>query len=335
MRHHIVAQVNPIQIRKNHNGISSITAAIVVIAILVVGIAAGLSVTQFTNQDGPSSQHSSSIDSSISTITTRSSQDASTSTFGSSSSTSNFVSESSDSTSSSSSRTLANGSNYSIFLTNDSSRAGYEAIIDSNYSLVSINASWVVPFANCNNVSANQQQVSSMWIGIEDDRTNELEQIATNTGCIGQTPSYDAEYEFFPELPIYLGQVSAGDLIRASVYYSLSTKNYTLTISDQTEEWTKSATGSGGGDYQADWVVEDPQGPQGYFLLSNFGSVTFFNCTMTVVNSTGRVVLAPIDYHDYLIESNLIGISDSKMLASVSPLSYGGTSFTATWENSE
>lgn len=347
--------------------ISTLSGTVIVIAIMVAGIAIGFTVL-FSNNNGStavppylkgsstpiSSLSSTSFASSASTGTPQTNLPGSSSTYTSSSFISSSIFSSSSSTSSLSASTtatsttagtkVANETDYTFFNTNDTTRAEYAAVPsfecgvrychNSNYSLLSVSASWIVPKASCNNVSGTQEQIASIWAGIEDNgHTNDLEQIGTSTGCIGQTPYYNAWYEFFPAIPIYIQNINAGERIFAQVSFSQSSsKNYTLTISDKTKGWTKTFTGSGGRNYEADWAVERPGG--GVLPLTDFGSVTFANCTMDVLSPNAMSILVPVLYHDYVIRSNLTN-RDYHLLALTSDLTNDGTSFTVTWQNSQ
>ena len=372
--------------------ISTLSGTVIVIAIIVAGIATGLTVlfsnneggtaippylkgsstpisslsstsassastgTPQTNLPGSSSTYtrSSFIRSSVSSFSqnttslnsvSTSSVASSSSIFSSSSSTSSLSSSTTTTTSTTTGTKVANETDYTLFNTNDTTRAEYAAVPsfecgvrychNSNYSLLSVSASWIVPKASCHNVSGTQEEIASIWVGIEDNgHTNDLEQIGTSTGCLGQTPYYNAWYEFFPAIPIYIQNINAGERIFAQVSFSQSSsKNYTLTISDKTKGWTKTFIGSGGGNYEADWAVERPGG--GVFPLTDFGSMTFTNCTMDVLSPNGMSILAPVLYHDYVIRSNLTNHDYSHILALTSDLTNDGTAFTVTWQNSQ
>ncbi len=235
--------------------------------------------------------------------------------------------------------TVTNESAYTVYKTNQTDLAGYEVVpsfANSNYTLMSVSASWIVTEVNCSGVPPNQEEdAAAMWVGIGDYKTNDLEQIGTGSACIGTRPDYSAWYEFFPAISIYIGTVNAGDVIDARVSYTPSSggANFTLSLSDQTEGWSKNYSGSGGGTYVADWAVER-QG-NGISPLANFGVFNFTNCRMTVTDPSGALLSTPIDYHDYVIQATLVSKDYTRTLASVSWLSQRGTAFAVTWENSQ
>lgn len=330
------------------SGITQLSAVVVVIAIMVAGIAIGLTVLFGNNGNsvppylkGTSSITSISSSRSTSFQSTGTDSDSTTtssSLIQSSLSSSSSISTTRSSTTSTSSSTSAStttitgGSDYTIFKTSQPDRAGYEVAPNSGYSLLSLSASWIVPAASCNGVPSGQRQYSYMWVGIEDSgHTNDLEQTGTTTNCVGSSPSYFAWIDFYPSTMIIIDKtILPGDLIQAQVYYSLEPSTYTLTISDQSQGWTKTLTGSGGNNYQADWVVEDPAG----YPLTNFGSVTFSSCTMTLGHN-GIIIDSPIAYHDYIVEATLVSSDYTRPLASTSNITGDSTSFTITWQSSQ
>ncbi|MBV8905823.1 MAG: hypothetical protein JOZ22_19490, partial [Acidobacteriia bacterium] len=71
--------------------------------------------------------------------------------------------------------------------------SGY-AVLGSSFT--SAAGSWVVPAAVCYAVSGDQY--SSFWVGLDGYESNTVEQIGTDSDCVGTTPIYYAWYEFYP-----------------------------------------------------------------------------------------------------------------------------------------
>jgi hypothetical protein len=118
-------------------------------------------------------------------------------------------------------------------------------------------------------------------------------------------------------------------------YTPSSNYNYTLTIMDQTQRWSKSVAGTGGGNIEPEWIVEAPVNAQGEpYPLANFGNVTFSSCSMTVLNN-GIATTSPITNEDFVYPLEMFNGSTENTLATTSDLSNGGTSFTVTWNNSQ
>ena len=287
----------------------------------------GSTTTSLTSSSTISSTSSSFQSTSDTTIGT----DSTSSSSGISLSTSSSISTS---VSTSTSTTITTGTGYTIMQINDHSRAGYEAALNQGYGLKVVSASWIVPSASCNGGTSNEL-FSFMWVGIED--FTKIEQIGTRSDCFGSNPTYFAWYEFWPTQAnsVTINQVSPGDQIQAQVSYSISTSIYTLTISDQTQRWTKTFSGSGGQNLEPDWIVEAPVDSSGQqYPLADFGSVTFSSCSMTLIHN-GQIIMAPITYNDQVFQVTMFDGNTNRILASPSSLSSDGTSFTVTWENSQ
>jgi hypothetical protein len=234
--------------------------------------------------------------------------------------------------------TVAIGTNYSIgSLIEYPSYAGYQAYPDQpDNSVLSVNASWQVPAANCTEVTKNIHALSAAWVGMFDFRN--LEQIGTESNCFGNYPSYVAWYEFWPAQEyvqtINRYNVNAGDVMSAQVSYTPSSSfNYTLTITDQTQGWSVTANGTGGGNIEAEWIVEAPTNTQGEpYPLANFGSVVFFSCSMTVLYN-GEATTSPITNEDNVYPIEMVNGATGDTLATILNLLSDGTGFEVTWQN--
>lgn len=316
-----------------------------IVAILIVGIAAGLTVlgigANHSSNTGSSSLSASIFDSS-SSIASLSSYSTTTNSYSVSSissssslstySNSQVTSSSSDSLSSSltTSSTTSTSNNYYIIQQNQEYFAGFVAHSFSS-SVTYVSATWTVPAGDCNGAPKNQYYpAAAMWIGIGDSRT--VEQIGTDTDCQLGSPAYYALYDFYPSSgdfggSTFINNVLPGDLMEASVSYS-SASSYTLTISDKNAGWKHSFTGSGGNDWYAEWIVEAIHSP-GFEPLTNFGSVTFNSCTMTQLVSESPVS-GPITNYAAVYQYTMVDQSGNVMVTTSNP-SNGGTSFTVTW----
>jgi hypothetical protein len=330
----------------NLNGVSSATAIIVVISILVVGIAAGLTVlnggkTFHSSSTGtgprpsssstisPTTSQSSSTSSSLSSFFT---QDDSTSTSISSETSSSVVTSNSYSTTSesSTSSTSSSSSESNIIRANDSLYAGYDSL-DYSGEVINVTGSWTVPSANCAGApkDINDYPAAPVWIGISDGGT--IEQIGTDTDCAYGSPNYFSWFEFYPSGPIFIDSVAPGDFMTAFVSSKLSSNPiYTLTIFDKTAGWTRTFTGNGGEPQQALWIVEQLHEPT--IPLTDFGKVTFISSSMTQ-NSSGRIITGPITSNAAVREYTIIDGSGN-VVAAPSNLSNDDTSFTVSWVSS-
>jgi hypothetical protein len=206
--------------------------------------------------------------------------------------------------------------------------AGYVATSDT-YSAAS--ASWTVPKTNCGNFPTGDAASSSAtWVGIDGSGNGTVEQIGTDSDCASFAEEYHAWWQMYPSPPHYIGipgtqdTVAAGDVMRARVTSTGTPGTYTLTISDDTKNWSYSTTQSNsaatGG--SAECIEEQPDALS--IPLSNFGSVTFRQCEFT--GSDG--VAEPVWDHP---SQALNMVSGGTTKATVSSLSNDGKDFTVTW----
>jgi hypothetical protein len=152
--------------------------------------------------------------------------------------------------------------------------SGYAAAGQAG-TFTSVSSSWTQPAVTC----GPQQTFSSFWVGLDGDGTQSVEQTGTEADCNGGAPAYQGWWEMFPAAPVFYNQpVKPGDAMSASV-----TANgggaFTLTLSDQTENWTQttqqtSQTAQLG---SAEVIAEAPSSQNGVLPLSNFGTVNFTN----------------------------------------------------------
>jgi hypothetical protein len=150
--------------------------------------------------------------------------------------------------------------------------AGYAAAGQAG-TFTSVSSSWTQPAVTC----GTQQTFSSFWVGLDGDGTQSVEQTGTEADCSGGVAAYQGWWEMFPAAPVFYNEpVKPGDAMSASV-----TANgggaFTLTLSDQTENWTQttqqaSQTAQLG---SAEVIAEAPSSQNGVLPLSNFGTVNF------------------------------------------------------------
>lgn len=196
--------------------------------------------------------------------------------------------------------------------------------------MMGVQGSWLVPAASCSNVASNAWYSSSIWVGIDGGGT--VEQTGTEADCHGTTPTYYAWYEFYPSNIVIINlSVYAGDAISANVSFNHTSAIYTLTLIDKTQGWSKTITGTGGNDVNADWFVESPEYEAN--PLTDFGTVTFSSCVMTLSESNGETIIGPIANDAAVYQITMV--KGSTVLASPSSLSDRGNSFTVTWQNSQ
>jgi hypothetical protein len=215
---------------------------------------------------------------------------------------------------------IANGTvhNLHIHLRNSSSSnwAGYAA---TGGSFTSISASWVQPSVSCGSATT----YSSFWVGIDGDGSNSVEQTGTEADCSGGQAVYSSWYEMYPKYPVnWSATVRPGDHFTAKVVYNGS-GSFTMTLTNVTEGWTRSATKSysAAQRYSAEVIAEAPSSSSGVLPLSDFGTVNF---SASLANGQALGNYGPD-------QINMVSGSTTK--ATTSSLS-GGESFSVTWKHS-
>jgi hypothetical protein len=139
----------------------------------------------------------------------------------------------------------------------------------------SVSASWVQPAVTC---AKRQTAYSSFWVGLDGDGSNSVEQTGSEADCNHGTPTYYSWYEFYPAYPVnYSNTVRPGDQFSASVTYSGGT--YTLVLTDSTQNWSHTTTGTApsGLNASAEVIAEAPSSSRGVLPLADFGTVSFAN----------------------------------------------------------
>jgi hypothetical protein len=120
------------------------------------------------------------------------------------------------------------------------------------------------------------------------------------------------------------------------------TKNSDNTlVNDADNKWQITITDTTTGDsYQnvvtyntsrlsAEWIVERPKINEAFSALSNFGNVTFTNCTTTISSATGTI--NNFDFIKAVMYPTTTPLNDSDRLADVSNLSAEGSTFTVSY----
>jgi hypothetical protein len=129
--------------------------------------------------------------------------------------------------------------------------------------------------------------------------------------------------------------VDAGDSMSASVSFSASTGEWTLTIDDSTRwsaAYSTTISFATPARSSAEWVVERPEicvRTCSLTSLADFGSVSFSNASTTTTNSSGSISANPYA----AIEMVAAGYG-STVLAVPGALDSTGDDFTDTWEAS-
>jgi hypothetical protein len=142
-----------------------------------------------------------------------------------------------------------------------------------------VSASWVQPAITC---AKRETSYASFWIGLDGDGSNSVEQTGSEGDCVRGTPKYYSWYEFYPAYPVnYSDTVRPGDQFSSTVTYNGSGK-YTLTLTDSSQHWTHTTTGSApsGVNASAEVIAEAPSSNRGVLPLANFGTMNFTNANV-------------------------------------------------------
>ena len=164
-----------------------------------------------------------------------------------------------------------------------------------------ITGDWVVPTVQPTQYTG----ASATWIGIDGGPSSPSSIIQTGTAQVttgGQTEYY-AWYELYPAQPVFVGAVSPGDQMSASIDQS-GPGSWNLTITDTSRSgasFSGSLPYNGPGD-SAEWIEELPTAVGSEQpTLANFGSATFTDMTyapnvavnlspITMVDESGNVI---------------------------------------------
>jgi Peptidase A4 family len=195
--------------------------------------------------------------------------------------------------------------------------SGYAA---TTGTYTSVSASWTQPAGIC----SRGDQYSAFWVGLDGYTSSSVEQTGSAVDCIGRTARYYAWYEMYPAASVtYPNTVRAGDHFTASVTY-IGSNQYTLTISDSTQNWTQSTTKSlsGAPRSSAEVIAEAPccTASGGILPLTDFGTMSFTGSTANgsaIGNAGGLTEIIMVDNSG----------RDKDTISSLS----SGENFSATW----
>ena len=203
--------------------------------------------------------------------------------------------------------------------------AGYIVSQDkSRLGVTAVEGSWTVPQVN----ASAGDGYSSAWIGIGGKNDKTLIQVGTEQDLVGGQETYHAWYELLPNLSVTINEltIAPGDTIFGSLSLTDSTANmWNIQLSDATsgQEFNlnvnyNSSLSSG------EWIVERPTINKQISTLCDFGNISFSNSQITLNNVKGTI--GNFSYTKIQMANQL-----TTQLASVSPLSPDGSSFTVSY----
>jgi hypothetical protein len=213
--------------------------------------------------------------------------------------------------------------------------SGY-AVTGSAGSVTSASGSWIVPA-----VTGTTTAYAACWTGIDGFSSSTVEQTGTLSYISNGHPFYYAWYEFYPLqaiIPISAVPVNPGDKISASVTYSTSPSEFTLTIEDiaTSKSFSITATVASLGytpaRSSAEWIVEAPSSSSGILPLAYFGTADFGN-VYTSVSGTCFATISGVsgDIASFGTAVQMITMINTRGQAEATPSSLSsGTSFSVT-----
>jgi Peptidase A4 family len=216
--------------------------------------------------------------------------------------------------------------------------AGY-AVSNEPMTFRDVSGSWTQP--NVVSCPKKKTTLAAFFVGIDGGipSSTSVEQIGTEADCLGGVVTHFAWYEMYPAPPVNLSTtnypVHPGDVLSAEVSYDSGTDQFTLALDNDCScgQWPFSITLSAPVDAartSAEWIAETPATGGHFWPLTNFGSVTFANASVT--NDTPHT--GDIDDGAWTADQiNLVARRPNQTIATTSGLTNGGSSFTVTYQN--
>jgi hypothetical protein len=185
--------------------------------------------------------------------------------------------------------------------------SGYQTRPSFGQLITSVRGDWTVPAVSC----TAQQTSAGEWVGIDGWGSTSVEQLGTETDCVGGMPLYYTWAELFGDhalnnghevaLSTTLYPIVPGDQMSASIVTAATGPGspWVMELSDLSRGWVFAAavpSPPGGFDQlSAEWIVESPMtatGPLSIFTaahLANFGTVTFTGIAATESGPTVQI----------------------------------------------
>jgi len=214
--------------------------------------------------------------------------------------------------------------------------SGYAVTGHKPYTYV--HSTFVEPTITCPGVA---DQWTTNWVGLDGYSDQTVEQDGTAAWCGGAddtTPKYEAWYEMYPAGSVNMFAVHPGDIIDASVSYSDSAGDFSLTVSDLStgKTATDAATCSSCERTSAEWIIERPalcnNALTKCFIteLADFGTSTMSGDEAQVEGGNVKGVGAFNNDAIDIVNPDANADGGFYSLDTVGPVS--GKSFTATWQ---
>ena len=160
---------------------------------------------------------------------------------------------------------------------------------DTGSGFSTVTGSWTEPKATC---SSRTESLAAFWVGIDGYSSDSVEQDGTLIECYRGTAYNYTWWEMYPtnDIQVVGESLQPGDSISASVVRSGT--SYTLKVTDSThtaDSFTTTQTCSDCANSSAEWIAEAPSGSSGVYPLTDFGTFTLSNATVTEGTTSGVI----------------------------------------------
>jgi Peptidase A4 family len=180
-------------------------------------------------------------------------------------------------------------SRHSVGRAESTNWGGYTDVAKSGVALRYVTATFNAPAVNCANSPRGTSGYAyvSAWTGLDGWGSNTVEQQGFDNYCgPGNDPSGTfAWYEMYPADPVSFTGANPGDALQSSTFYNASTGNYTLAVTDLTQNGAGiSVTVPCAGtckNHSAEVISEDPGGAVPTFNLADFGAQSYTSAAVT------------------------------------------------------
>jgi Peptidase A4 family len=215
---------------------------------------------------------------------------------------------------------------------------GYADVAKSGVALRYASANYNVPNLNCANSGAGTSGLSyyASWTGLDGWSDNTVEQQGTEQACDAGSPGpLWVFYEMFPADPVVFTGAVTGDAIQSSTFYNASTGEYSLAVTDLTQNGAGiSVSIKCAGtchNNSAEVISEAPGGRPPAFDLADFGAQAFTNAAVTSRSGVKGNLAGNSLWTGNSIR--LVGQSTGDTLMTTGPLQ-GNTAFWDQWRAS-
>ena len=201
-------------------------------------------------------------------------------------------------------------------------------------SVSAVYGSWRIPAVSA---SASPDTYSALWVGIDGDSDNTVEQLGTEQDWTPNGPTNYVWFEMYPRRSFIIRDfpIEPGDAFSASVNFAgnelfvLSITNLTKGVSYTVPpKYTKIRASR----ESAEWIVEAPSG-RSVLPLADFGTVSFANCSAKINGVTGAIDNSAWQHDPITMKSGSIIKAQPSTLKDSAVHGTTVSAFTARWHH--